>query len=154
MPVSPPGFANQPGTRNALRVLGLLGLATALALLVIAGRDFFTAFSGDGQPKRFWLFFVALPLLAVSGWLLQAGFLGAGARYAAGEVAPVARDTMGYLRTDPTGDTCAACGTRNDAGSTYCDNCGQPLRRGCAACDAANDADAKYCASCGKPLNA
>jgi hypothetical protein len=42
------------------------------------------------------------PGLPVGGWLLQLGFIGAGARYASGELAPVAKDTATFL-TDGKG---------------------------------------------------
>ena len=44
----------------------------------------------------------ALPFFVVGGVCLQAGFIGAAARYGAGETAPVLRDTASYL-TDGQG---------------------------------------------------
>jgi hypothetical protein len=151
-PTPGPGLPNQSGTRTAFRVLGISAVVVALAMLLAAGIDFFQAFNGAGQPSRFWMFFVALPLLGVGGWLLQAGFIGVGARYASGELAPVAKDTAAYL-TDgrglfgvgasapgragadtgappaegATGPYCRSCGTRNDTDAAFCDSCGSSL---------------------------
>ncbi len=144
-----PGFRNQSAARSVFRVLGVLAVLAGLTLMVIAGMEFFTL-EGFEEPTRFWMFFVGMPLLAVGGWLLQAGFMGAGARYASGELAPVAKDTAHYL-TDgkgllgvgtttsgatpsatpaagaPTGPYCRGCGTRNDADARFCDSCGQSM---------------------------
>jgi hypothetical protein len=139
-----PGFRNQSAARTVFRVLGVLVVLAALALMVVAGMEFFTL-EGFEEPTKFWMFFVGIPLLAVGGWLLQAGFLGAGARYASGELSPVAKDTAHYL-TDgkgllnvgtttsgaasagsPTGPYCRSCGTRNDADARFCDSCGTTM---------------------------
>lgn len=139
-----PGFRHQSGARTVFRVLGVVVVLVALGLMVTAGVELFTL-QGFEEPTRFWMFFVGIPLLAVGGWLLQAGFMGAGARYASGELAPVAKDTAHYL-TDgkgllgvgattsgatsegsATGPYCRSCGTRNDADARFCDSCGTTL---------------------------
>ena len=48
--------------------------------------------------------------------------------------------------------SCPVCGTKNDAGAKFCDNCGQPLCRICPACGEKNDAAAKFCDNCGGKL--
>ena len=144
-----PGLRNQSAARTVFRVLGVLVVLAALALMVVAGMELFTL-EGFEEPTKFWMFFVGMPLLAVGGWLLQAGFMGAGARYASGELSPVAKDTAHYL-TDgkgllgvgtttsgatapatpetgsPTGPYCRSCGTRNDAEARFCDSCGTSM---------------------------
>lgn len=140
-----PGLRNQAGLRTAFRVLGLLAVAGALMLIVTAGMDFFGSMGSFEGPHKFWMFFVGLPLLAVGGWLLQAGFLGAGSRYVAGETAPVVKDAASFL-TDgrgilnvgataatpvdavpASGPYCRSCGTRNDADARFCDSCGTAM---------------------------
>jgi hypothetical protein len=95
----------------------------------------------DAGPTKFWMFFLALPLFAAGGFLLNLGFSGATASYMAGEYSPaiqsVARD-MG-LRSDPagaggpgagvpgTGPYCRSCGTQNDDHARFCDNCGSSM---------------------------
>lgn len=140
----PLGLRNQTGVRTLFRVLGPLVVLVGLAFVVLAGIDFFGSMgSFTGQPTRFWMFFVGLPLLAVGGWLTMAGFMGAGARYTAGEYAPVVKDTAGYLsdgrgvlgigRTaapaseGATGPYCRQCGVRNDTDARFCDSCGSIL---------------------------
>ena len=144
-----PGFRNQSAARTVFRVLGVLVVLAALAMMVFAGMELFTLEAFE-EPTRFWMFFVGIPLLAVGGWLLQAGFMGAGARYASGELAPVAKDTAHYLSDgqgimgvgtttsgatasattgtgSPTGPYCRSCGTRNDADARFCDSCGTTM---------------------------
>ena len=47
---------------------------------------------------------------------------------------------------------CASCGTENDAGRRFCDNCGANLAAGCPNCGASNRPSARFCADCGLPL--
>lgn len=146
--VPEPGYADQSTKRTVLRVVGVVSMGTALLLICIAVADFFRAFGSDdlgAEPTKFWMFFAALPFIAVGGWALQAGFLGAAARYTAGETMPVVRDSAAYL-TDgqgllgvgrtvddapsagrAAGPYCRQCGTRNDADARFCDSCGQSL---------------------------
>lgn len=138
-----PGVANQAGARTFFRVAGVLVTGTALVFLLIGGVDFFSTVDSFEGPTKFWMFFVGIPLLAIGGWCLQAGFMGVGARYVSGEVSPVAKDTAAYL-TDgkgllnlgvrepaPTanrsGPYCRSCGTRNDADARFCDSCGTAM---------------------------
>ncbi len=133
-----PGLRNQRGVRTGLRVGGAVALVVGLALVVAGGLDFFGSMNGPQMPTKFWMFMVGLPVLAVGGFLLQAGFAGVGARYAAGEYAPVVKDAASYLtagrgvvgagRTAPeSGPYCRSCGTRNDAEARFCDGCGAPM---------------------------
>lgn len=147
-----PGLSSQGGTRTVLRALGLL-MAPAGVLLVIVGFARFAGlgtddWSGDGAPPGF-LMFAGGGFLAVVGFaLLNAGFMGAAARYGAGETMPVVKDSAAYL-TDgqgvlgvgrtvddstgsagaaaTTGPFCRSCGARNDSDATFCDGCGQRL---------------------------
>ena len=103
-----PGHANQNQIRTAFRIGGLLVLAVGVTLTVLgflAFVDLMTSdeMSADGPPSRFFLAFAGLPLMAVGGWLLQAGYGGAAARFAAGELAPVAKDTIDHLKSDQDG---------------------------------------------------
>ena len=49
---------------------------------------------------------------------------------------------------------CASCGTANDEGAKFCDECGSALRTGCPNCGAANKPGAKFCSECGARLEA
>jgi hypothetical protein len=147
-----PGFAGQARYRTVFRVLGIVCMGIALVLIGLAIADFVHAANADDfdtQPTKFWYFFVALPLFAVGGACLNAGFMGAAARYGAGETMPVVRDSASYLSdgegvlgvgrtvddgtmpgaTGTTGPVCSRCGTRNDAEASFCDSCGAALVR-------------------------
>jgi hypothetical protein len=139
-PPPAPGLRHQAGVRTVLRVAGALLAVTGLVLVVTAGIEFFTL-QGFEQPRRFWMFFVGIPALGVGLMMLQVGFAGAGARYAAGEYSPVVKDTAEYL-TDgqglrhlgvrdgaapAAGPYCRSCGTRNDTDARYCDSCGTAM---------------------------
>lgn len=129
-------------------------MGIALVLIAVALVDFFSAFNSDGgaEPTKFWMFFAALPFFFIGGIGLNAGFMGAGAKYAAGEIAPTARDTLAYVGGGVGGVSCPSCGGHSAAGSTYCDDCGKPLARTCQSCRHPNAADAKFCAACGTSL--
>ncbi len=76
--------------------------------------------------------------------------MGAGARYASGELSPVAKDTAHYLTdgkgllnvgTTTSGGTAAATPTAGPATGPYCRSCGTR-----------NDAEARFCDSCGTSM--
>lgn len=128
-----PGLRHQAGVRTALRVGGALVALAGLGLAVTAGVELFTL-QGFETPHKFWMGIVGLPLLGVGLMMLQLGFSGAGARFAAGEYAPVVKDTAGYLSdgkgilgVGATGPYCRGCGIRNDAEARFCDSCGASL---------------------------
>jgi len=144
-----PGFVGQARYRTAFRIAGVLCMGIALVLIAIAIADFVSAVKADDfdtQPTKFWYFFVALPFFAVGGFCLNAGFMGAAARYGAGETMPVVRDSASYLSDGrgilgvgrtvddgagrggaTSGPYCRSCGVRNDADARFCDGCGASL---------------------------
>jgi hypothetical protein len=85
------------GTRNFLRIGGLLALAVGLVFVSIGMGSFFSAFGGDGPPRLFWCCFVGMPLLFFGTTMCMFGFMGAVARYAAAEQVPVATDAINDL---------------------------------------------------------
>ena len=149
-----PGFKNQEGARTAFRILGVLLVGVGVIFMAVAAVDFFSGFNDfdAGPPTKFWMFFVGIPLLAVGGWCVQAGFMGAAARYTAGELAPPVRDTMDYVGIGKGGVACAQCGARNDHTAKFCDDCGAALGKACSSCGKANSGDARFCADCGVAL--
>ena len=142
-----PGFTDQARKRLLFRVVGVVCMGVALVLIALAIADFVHAFNADDfdtQPTKFWYFFVALPFFAVGGACLQAGFLGAAARYGAGETMPVVKDSAAYLSDGQgilgvgrtvdgpaasavTGPYCRRCWVRNDESARFCDSCGSAL---------------------------
>jgi hypothetical protein len=140
-----PGFRGQRSTRIAFRVVGLVLLVVALGFLAIGLQDFFSSSDSFDGPHKFWMVFVGILMLGPAGWCLQAGFIGAASRYAAGETMPVVKDSAAYLSDGQgvlgvgrtvddvarasavTGPYCAKCGVRNDDDASFCDSCGAAL---------------------------
>ena len=142
-----PGFADQARTRTILRVIGFVMLAAGL---VIAGEGGYgllqqvtSPIDVDDRRGRDILMLGGAGFLVVFGLaFLNAGFLGATARYSAGETMPVMKDSAAYLtdgqgllgagRTvdegpDAAGPFCTRCGVRNDAAARFCDACGHAV---------------------------
>ena len=98
------------GARTFLRVAGAILLPLGLALLAVGFYRFVsldTATWGGGLPEGV-PFFLAGMLLAPAGWLcLGAGFMGAAARFGAGEIIPTMRDSWDYLADQHHTDSAA-----------------------------------------------
>jgi hypothetical protein len=121
--------ASHAAKRNALRVVGVVLLVVG-GLLTAAGlADFFSSFnSAGGFPTRFWMAFIGLPILGWGMRICKFAFLGDISRDTAGEVAPVARDTMDCLGFGGGGGiTCPRCRRANDASAHFCEECGAPI---------------------------
>lgn len=148
-PLRGPGLRSQAVARNVFRVAGLVALVVAVGFLVVGLKDFFSSAGSFDGPHKFWMVFVGLFGLAVAGWCLQAGFMGAASRYVAGETMPVVKDSAAYLtdgegllgagrtvddnttgaRGEALGPFCSKCGVRNDVDASYCDSCGAAVVR-------------------------
>jgi hypothetical protein len=130
-----PGLRHQAGLRTVFRVAGPRVLAVALVLIGTGLVDFFATMDSYAMPTRFWMVLAGIPLLAVGGWLCQAGYGGAAARYASGELSPVVKDSATYLSDGEgvlgvgrtSGPFCRGCGVRNDGDARFCDGCGRSL---------------------------
>lgn len=163
--------------RAVLRIVGPIIFILGLGFLVVGMVSFFAAFGGNGFPRYFWCCFVGLPLLWLRAVLSGAGFMGAAARYVAGEQAPVAKDTFNYMADGtkegvkqvatavgeglaaggigkPVQVRCHKCNQLNDGDSKFCKHCGTSLfkSKACPACNELNDPDAKFCDNCGRAL--
>ena len=169
-------------TRAFLRVLGP-GMAVVGGILIAIGLgSFFVAFGSSGPPRYFWCAFVGMPLLGIGLMITKFAYMGRIARYVAGEVAPVGKDTINYM-ADGTKDSvrelasavgeglragtgapgpaetktvlrCHKCNAENDVDASFCDSCGEALTKSkpCAHCAELNDPDARFCDACGKPI--
>ena len=122
-----PGFRNQPAARTAFRILGVVVTVVALFFLVRGITTFVgqmgstAAPSADGMAE-----FIGGGFGLVVGLvLLNLGFMGAGARYSAGELAPVAKDTWQHI-TDGSSAKCSGCGSDNPDDARFCNGCGRP----------------------------
>ena len=168
---------NHASKRTKLRVIGVITLLVGIVFMAIGLIDFFAAMSGFGHPKLFGCCFISVPLLFVGLVLTMYGFMGSVARYSAGEIAPVATDTVNYV-VDGTKDSvkviaaaigeglsgtngtiatqirCSKCNSPSDEDSRFCPECGTAMlkTKACSNCDELNDADAKFCDNCGKPV--
>jgi hypothetical protein len=161
--------------RQTLRIAGPIVAALGALLIATGVGSFFLAFGGGGPPRFFWCTFLGMPILFVGTVMCMFGFMGAIARYQAGEVAPVGKDTFNYLAEGTkdgvqtvatavaagltqgmaeTGKTvrCPKCGHPGDGDAKFCDECGSPLTKVCPSCQRVNDHDAKFCANCGSGL--
>jgi hypothetical protein len=143
-----PGHADQARMRRTARLVGFGLLAAGVALAIKGGYEFVQDAAsdviGDGRSG-----FAAVLLLGAGGFLvvfglaaLIAGYLGATARYSAGETMPVVKDSAAYLtdgqgllgvgRTvddapERPGPFCTRCGVRNDEAARFCDGCGHAI---------------------------
>jgi hypothetical protein len=88
---------NHAAIRRVLCIGGPLIALAGLVFIIVGVASFFTAFGAGGPPSNFWCLFVGIPLLFVGAVMCQMGFLGAFARYVAGEAAPVAKDVVNYM---------------------------------------------------------
>lgn len=129
-----PGFARQTQYRNLFRVLGVV-LVVGGAIACIWG--FMSFIGADDFPGASTVIaFMGGFLVAGIGLMfLQWGFLGAAARYGAGETMPVVKDSAEYLSDGEgvlgigrsAGPFCSRCGVRNDGDARFCDGCGAQL---------------------------
>ena len=176
--------------RSILRIIGPLVLIAGILLTVVGIGGFFlgmiTAFdqgpSSGGPPNEFKLFFLAfigIPLMGIGGAITKFAFMGAVARYAASEIAPVGKDTANYMidgtkdavgglaqsvgaglaagmagsaTTDTETIDCPGCGEACDSGARFCSQCGTaiPGPVRCSDCGVMNEPDAKFCDQCGR----
>lgn len=140
-----PGLRHQEGTRTLFRVLGLILTPVGVIVFVWGLAKVFgdTGFEGP-EASHVVAFIGGLPLIGLGLMALNVGFMGAAARYGAGETMPVVRDSASYLSdgrgvlgvgrtvdaaadTGATGPYCRSCGIRNDADARFCDGCGASL---------------------------
>ncbi|MBN2137795.1 MAG: hypothetical protein JW720_08310 [Sedimentisphaerales bacterium] len=85
------------GTRNVLRVIGPIIAVVGLIFIIVGMVSFFSAAGSFGSPKYTWCPCVGMPLLFVGLVLSSMGYMGKIARYQAGEIAPVGKDTFNYI---------------------------------------------------------
>jgi hypothetical protein len=152
------------------------------AIFVISGMvSFFSAFGDfNKDPDKFWMCFAGMPIAMLGLFLTKVGFMGAAARFVAGEIAPVGKDTINYmargtrgavkdvtsaiaegLREGADGEAgvvvrCLKCDEENDADAKFCNACGAAIRKtaSCPECGELNDPDANFCDNCGVSLTA
>jgi hypothetical protein len=126
--VASPGYANQSTIRTVFRTAGITFTATGVFLVGYGIYSLVTQIDDMEGPGSGAFMFGGGALLVVLGFgLLNAGFSGAAARYAAGETMPVVKDSLEYIKSEKTGPFCSKCGVRNGTGARFCDACGTAL---------------------------
>lgn len=186
-PINP----NADAQRSGLRTIGLILTVVGAIFMIVGIGSFFSSMNSamtstptfgelPAGPDKFWCAFVGMPLLGIGIGMLKYGYMGKAARYVAGEIAPVATDTMKYaanetrdsvrdlasavsegLRKEPKTDdgpamvACPQCNHMNDHDARFCDMCGtaMPGPKTCGQCNKVNDADARFCSGCGSTLS-
>jgi len=91
---------NHTQQRTFLRVVGPVILLIGLSFIAVGMVSFFSAFGSFGPPKYFWCAFVGMPIAFVGLVLCKFAFMGKVARYAAGEMAPVGKDSFNYMANE------------------------------------------------------
>jgi len=139
------------GLRNVFRLLGPLVALTGLILIVVGMVSFFSAFGGMEPPRHFWCVFAGMPILFVGLLLCKLGYMGRVARYVAGEIAPVGKDTINYMAegTKDSIKTVASAigeGLRGTAEGT------QETKVRCHKCNNLVEEGAKFCSDCGQQV--
>lgn len=137
-------------TRLVLRTLGPILALIGLLCLIIGTADFFSASRSLAEPRYFWLNFVGIPVLFVGLVLCMIGYLGSFARYAAGEAAPVQKDTFNYLATGTKEGVKTVAAAMGEGVAGGMNAAARTVR--CPRCQCSNDNDARFCKNCATPL--
>lgn len=151
-------------TKRRLKIIGILLILCGVGFCTVGFVDFFSAFSGNGMPTKFWCLFCGLPLLGIGISVTILAFRQEITRYVKNESVPVWNEMGEELRPgvqnlasavkqglQSKALTCV-CGTTNPPGSQYCTGCGKPLVCTCPACKATLPQNSKFCGSCGRKL--
>ena len=89
---------NHKQQNSALKVIGPIVLMIGLIFTAIGMVSFFSAFgNSSGPPRLFWCAIIGLPITGVGVGICKFAFMGKIARYSAGELAPVTKDTFNYM---------------------------------------------------------
>jgi len=143
--------ADQAGTRSILRSIGPLVFIAGLICTIGGIISFFSSFGSFEPPHYFWLCFVGMPLMFVGGVMSQFGFIGAAARYVAGETAPVATDIINYVADETKGAVLTVARSAT-TGILEGRAAGKPAAEAnfCPHCGFATRSDYEFCPKCGK----
>ena len=131
--------------KSMFRRIGPLLLVIGVVCIIIAMVDFFTLDFFE-EPKYFWLFFVAMPIIFIGFIVTNAGYAQDAAKYMSREMAPVTSETFNYIAKETQEGVeavakavqrgkaevvqakhCQSCQTLNKVGANFCNECGQSI---------------------------
>jgi ribosomal protein L40E len=159
-------------SRHVFRILGWVFLGVGLICEAI-GLISMASMMDGATSNLFFFCWIGGPFLFAAFLFLSLGYMGAMARYSAGEQAPVMKDTSNYIidgtrdetvktvaavvkevkNDDTSAPVCPKCGVKNEVGAKFCDHCGAPLSKVCPKCGENNDGDSTFCRKCGERLS-
>jgi len=96
---------NHQNQRSALKLIGPIMLGIGIIFIAVGVISFFSAFGSFESPKYFWCCFVGVPLMGIGARITKYAYMEKIARYSAGELAPVAKDVIRYLKKDTSDNT-------------------------------------------------
>jgi len=167
---------SQSVIRNRLRTIGPILIGIGVLLMLIGLASFFSSFGSGEPPRYFWCCFLGAPILFAGIVLSSFGFMGAIARYQAGEAMPVAAEAFNYAANETKDGVktiaqavgegisvaagnigrdvmvrCHKCHHENSSSAKFCEECGAALlkSKACGQCGESNDPDAQFCDHCG-----
>lgn len=141
-------YNNDNDKRKIYKILGIIFISIGIFLIFIAFIDFFVSFSTFEIPRKFFLFFISIPFIAIGNKLLSKS---------KNMDSSFSDSMMMYDKSKKKSYmpkiTCKICGSSNSENAKFCNNCGCKLEKYCEKCGAQNSINAKFCNSCGKKLN-
>ena len=153
-------------------ILGFIFLIGGILCIVIAFISLFSVFFNfyGGSPSLIFLFFIGAPFVFIGNFFIRVSLHGSNKSVGfnapnnvvdeqSGNASEELSRTIGSVFTSGIDDSakkdkpiCKRCGTVNELGAKFCDNCGAKLYNSCSNCGEDNDIDARYCRKCGKAL--
>lgn len=143
----------QESKRRVLRIVGFCFLVPGIVLVFIGLADFFSSLGSFGSfpAKSPGFIFAGMPLIFIGLVCLMYGFMGTMARYQAGEIAPVAKDTINYVADGVEGEV-EDLARSVAKGMNSANTAKERILVLCPKCKAKNDEDSKFCKKCGESL--
>jgi len=146
------------GIRDKLRVIGPMVFVVGIALIIFGIVNLVMGGGSFGSAKYVLFVFAGMPLLFVGSVMSMYGYMGKVARYAAGEMAPVGKDTFNYVADGTQEGVKAFAGA---LGEGLSEGLGGGLGVGavaggvkvrCHKCNELLEDDAKFCSGCGAAI--
>lgn len=138
---------NSDNDKKTYKTLGKIFISIGILLIFIVFIDFFISFFTFEIPKKFFLFFVSIPFIAIGNKFISKSK----------SLDSSFSDLMMMYDKDKNKSfipkiTCKICGSANSENAKFCNNCGCKLEVYCEICGTKNNANAKFCNNCGKKI--